>query len=374
MKKLEIFELGPLFEEVQMKSLFPDGKTFPDCLPKKDLRQINQAYQHHKDLPDFDLRKFIDENFSYLIDHIGYIPNGNRTYFLGRSQPPFYSLMIQVLREEKGMEILMKYLPELEKEYRFWMSGSEGLDDSNRAIHRVVRMPDGSTMNRYWDEHNTPRPEAYKEDMELSHQSKIKPEDLFRHLRAAAESGWDFSGRWFKDPGSFASIHTTEIVPVDLNCLLFHLEKTISEAMQIAHNATGSGHYAALAQKRKASIQKYCWNEDEKFYFDYDFVQGKLKKLFTLAAAFPLFFELADAHQARGVADQLKAKFLKAGGLTTTLEFTGQQWDAPNGWAPLQWIAYKGLLHYGFDELAKEIKTNWTTANLKVYKKTGKMT
>src|SRR5258706_3348510 len=366
MKKLEIFELGPLFEEVQMKSLFPDGKTFPDCLPKKDLRQINQAYQHHKDLPDFDLRKFIDENFqlrkaysegyqsnaakpvkehigdlwtvltrqpdrevgsliplpfsyivpggrfreiyywdsyftmlglqvsrrvdliqhmvdnfSYLIDHIGYIPNGNRTYFLGRSQPPFYSLMIQVLREEKGMEILMKCLPELEKEYRFWMSGSEGLDDSNRAIHRVVRMPDGSTMNRYWDEHNTPRPEAYKEDVELSHQSKIKPEDLFRHLRAAAESGWDFSGRWFKDPGSFASIHTTEIVPVDLNCLLFHLEKTISDAMQLAHNATGAGHYAALAQKRKAAIQKYCWNEVEKFYFDYDFVKGKYKTQFT---------------------------------------------------------------------------------------------
>ena len=459
MKKLEIFELGQLFEEVQMNSLFPDGKTFPDCLPKKELSQINQEYQHANGLPDFDLKKFIDsnfelpkvyshryesdankpvkdhigdlwtvltrqpdhevssliplpfsyivpggrfreiyywdsyftmlglqvsrrvdmignmvDNFSYLIDHIGYIPNGNRTYFLGRSQPPFYSLMIQILREEKGMDILMKYLPWLEKEYKFWMSGAEALNDSNKAIHRVVRMPDGSTMNRYWDEHNTPRPEAYKEDVELSHLSKTKPGDLFRHLRAAAESGWDFSGRWFKDPGSFASIHTTDIVPVDLNCLLFHLEKTISEAMHLAHNPTGASHYAALAQKRKVAIQKYCWNEVEKFYFDYDFVLGKCKTQFTLAAAFPLFFGIAEDHQARDVAKHLHTKFLKPGGLTTTPENTGQQWDAPNGWAPLQWMTYKGLTNYGVHDLAKQIKQNWTNANLMVYKKTGKMT
>ena len=459
MKKLEIFELGALFEEVQMKSIFPDGKTFPDCLPKKDLGTINREYQKQRDIPDFDLKEFVKENFelpkaysqgyqsdvnkpvkehigdlwpiltrqpdrevssliplpfsyivpggrfreiyywdsyftmlglqvsrhvdmiqhmidnfSYLIDHIGYIPNGNRTYFLGRSQPPFYSLMVQVLREEKGMDILVKYLPELEKEYAFWMTGSEALSNANQALHRVVRMPDGSTMNRYWDEHNTPRPEAYKEDLELSHQSKTKPEDLFRHLRAAAESGWDFSGRWFKDPGSFASIHTTDIVPVDLNCLLFHLEQTISEGMQLAHDTIRAGQYAALAQKRKAAVQKYCWNEVEKFYFDYDFVLGKGKTHYTLAAAFPLFFGIADDLQAKDVAHHLYTKFLKPGGLTTTPENTGQQWDAPNGWAPLQWMAYQGLTNYGVNDLAKQIKLNWTNANLKVYKKTGKMT
>ena len=459
MKKLEIFELGPLFEDVQMKSIFPDGKTFPDCLPKNDLEKIDQEYQRQKDLAGFNLKKFVADNFelpkaysqgyqsdvnrpvkehigklwtiltrqpdrevssliplpysyivpggrfreiyywdsyftmlglqaskrvdmiqhmidnfSYLIDHIGYIPNGNRTYFLGRSQPPFYSLMIQILREEKGTDILVKYLPELEKEYLFWMSGSEGLNDSNKALYRVVRMPDGSTMNRYWDEHNTPRPEAYKEDMELSHQSKAKPEELSRHLRAAAESGWDFSGRWFRETGSFASIHTTDIVPVDLNCLLFHLENTISEALQLANDTTRAGQFAALAQKRKAAIQKYCWNEAEKFYFDCDFVVGKVKTQFTLAAVFPLFFGIAEDRQARDVAHHLYTKFLKPGGLTTTPENTGQQWDAPNGWAPLQWMAYKGLVNYGMHDLAKEVKTKWTNANLKVYKKTGKMT
>ena len=58
----------------------------------------------------------------------------------------------------------------------------------------------------------------------------------------------------------------------------------------------------------------------------------------------------------------------------TTLEFTWQQWDAPNGWAPLQWIAYKGLLNYGFNELAQKIKSNWVNLNISVYNKTGKMT
>src|SRR5260221_5550945 len=156
--------------------------------------------------------------------------------------------------------------------------------------------------------------------------------------------------------------------------MLFHLKKPISDAMQLAHTATGAGYYAALAQKRKAAIQKYCWNEVEKFYFDYDFVKGKYKTQFTLAAVFPLFFGLAEDAQARDVAHHLVTKFLKPGGLTTTPENTGQQWDAPNGWAPLQWIAYQGLENYNMRDLAKQIKINWTNANLKVYKKTGKMT
>jgi alpha,alpha-trehalase len=321
-----------------------------------------------------DLIENMLDNFAYLIDHIGYIPNGNRSYFKGRSQPPFYSLMVKILCEEKGEEILVKYLPQLEKEYEFWMSGADALTKSTPAHDRVVLMPDGSIMNRYWDGHRTPRPEAYKEDVELSHQSKSKPDVLFRHLRAAAESGWDFSGRWFKDPGSFASIHTTDIVPVDLNCLLFHLEITLSEALQLAHQAGRAGHYLALAEKRKAAIQKYCWNEQEKFYFDWDFVEGKFKSQFTLAGVFPLFFELAEERQAGDVAGHLQNKFLKPGGLTTTPECTGQQWDAPNGWAPLQWMAYKGLLNYRLNDLAKQVKAHWINTNLKVYEKTGKMT
>ena len=238
----------------------------------------------------------------------------------------------------------------------------------------MVRLSDGSILNRYWDELNTPRPEAYKEDVELAHHSTLKPEELFRHLRAAAESGWDFSSRWFKNVNSFASIHTTDIIPVDLNCLILHLEQTLGEAYHLSGDMEMASHYHRLAEKRKDAIQYYCWSEKDHFYFDYDFTEEKLKNHFTLAAAFPLFFNVASTHEASAVAGTLQDKFLKAGGLMTTLHFTGQQWDAPNGWAPLQWIAYKGLMNYGFQKLADRIRSHWMTANEKVYQKTGKMT
>ncbi len=458
-----IHELGLLFEEVQLKNVLGDGKTFPDCLPKRALKEINNDYLNERKAPGFDLKKFIESNFSlpraysagyksdvnksakqhieslwdvltrqpdeeagsllslphpyivpggrfreiyywdsyftmlglqvsrrtdliqnmvdnfaYLIGKVGYIPNGNRSYFLGRSQPPFFSLMIKLLREvcsEVGHEdVFIKYLSSLEMEYQFWMKGS-GLLNTTIATHdRVVRMPDGSILNRYWDENNTPRPEAFKEDVELSHQSNQKPEVLFRHLRAAAESGWDFSSRWFRDGKDFGSIQTTEIIPVDLNCLLLHLEQTLAEAYRLSGNSTKASDYLSLSAKRKAAITKYCWSEEWKFFFDFDFVKQKQKEHYTLAAAFPLFFEIASPGQAEAVEKILAEKFLKAGGLITTLEFSGQQWDAPNGWAPLQWIVYKGLQKYGLVALAKQLKFNWTNANLKVYQKTGKMT
>ena len=454
----QIHELGQLFEEVQLHNILGDGKTFPDCIPKSSTEEIVDAYELERELPTFDLRKFVDhhfimpkaysndyksdstksakqhvealwdvltrnpdqeggslialphpyivpggrfreiyywdsyftmlglqvsgrqdmirnmiENFSSLIDTIGYIPNGNRTYFIGRSQPPFFSLMVKLLSATQK-SALLDYLPQLEKEYLFWMRGSESLSEKIVAQHRVVKLPDGSILNRYWDENNTPRPEAYKEDVELAHQSTQQSAELYRHLRAAAESGWDFSCRWFKDVNSFGSIHTTEIIPVDLNCLLYHLEQVLKEAYHLKGDSEKSDTYLKMSDRRKNAILKYCWNDVNGFFFDYDFVAGKQKEQYTLAAAFPLFFQIASTAQAENVASLLEQKFIKPGGLTTTLEHSGQQWDAPNGWAPLQWIAFKGLMNYGFIDLASQVKTNWTNANLKVYTKTGKMT
>jgi alpha,alpha-trehalase len=254
------------------------------------------------------------------------------------------------------------------------MKGKELLTSQRNANHRVVLMPDGEILNRYWDENNTPRPEAYKEDVELTHQSSQIPEELFRHLRAAAESGWDFSSRWFKDESSFASIHTTEIIPVDLNCLLLNLERTLECAFELKGDLKKSVDHKARATKRQHAILNYCWSEKKTFFFDYDFVSQKQKEHFTLAATFPLFFTIATEAQAVEVASVLKEKFLKSGGVSTTLIFSGQQWDAPNGWAPLQWITFAGLRNYHQNELAEELRSNWLNANNKVYHQTGKMT
>ena len=316
------------------------------------------------------------DNFSYLIDKFGYIPNGNRTYFLGRSQPPFFASMIKLLGEEKGENILIKYLQQLEKEYNFWMRGSEQLEDKNISVYRVALMPDGSILNHYWDEFDTPRPESFKEDIELAkHPDSYRDDEkkLFRNLRAACESGWDFSSRWFKDEKDFITINTTEIIPVDLNCLLFNLEQTIARAYQLSNDTTSSEKFATAANNRKQAINKYCWNNEAGFYFDYDHVSGKQKQSVTLAGAFPLFFKVATNEQAEGAAKNLQKHFLYPGGLQTTTVTTPQQWDSPNGWAPLHWIAIKGLSNYGHDELAKDIAQRWMGINEKVYNNTGKM-
>ena len=204
----QIFELSPLFEDVQLQKVFVDGKTFVDCIPKTSMNEILIAYEKEKQADGFDLKQFVlthfeppkafaadvqtassveqhieqlwdvltrqpDEaggsliplpnayvvpggrfgevyywdsyftmlglhasgrfemienmvkNFAHLIHSTGFIPNGNRTYYLGRSQPPFFSLMVQLLASIKGKEVLMEYLPALEKEYAFWMNGKE---------------------------------------------------------------------------------------------------------------------------------------------------------------------------------------------------------------------------------------------------------
>ncbi len=320
-----------------------------------------------------DLMQSMVDNFAQLIDQVGYIPNGNRAYYLGRSQPPFFALMVGLLAETKGAAIWQQYLPQLEREYHFWMRGHDLLTPSHAALHRVVLLPDGAILNRYWDEHATPRPESYREDVELAHASEQPPEAMYRHIRAAAESGWDFSSRWFADADTFASIHTTDIVPVDLNCLLWFLEKKLAETYESGGQEALAEQYYAAAVLRADAIQHYCWQETAGFYFDFDYKTSAQTPHYTLAALFPLFFSLAPAEAAERVARIVEDKFLQSGGLSTTLHRSGQQWDAPNGWAPLQWIAYRGLLNYDLLRLATEVRTNWLNTCQNTYAETGKM-
>ena len=319
------------------------------------------------------IEKMVD-NFAHLIDQFGYIPNGNRTYFLGRSQPPFFSLMVEVLREEKGDEILLKYLPVLEKEYEFWMIGKDQVSIQNPTHKRVVFLREFYYLNRYWDERDTPRPESYREDIELSETLSKPSEGFFRHIRAAAESGWDFSSRWLKDGQNMNTMHTTDILPVDLNCLLFNLEKTLFKAHLLTDDKKKLDKYYVLMNLRERAIKKYFFNREKGFYFDYDFIEKKQTDVYSLAGIFPLFFNIAKQLQVRKMVTVIEKKFLKEGGLIATINHTKQQWDGPNGWAPLQYIAHKGLIKYGFFDLANIIKSRWMQTNEKVYAETGKMT
>jgi alpha,alpha-trehalase len=315
----------------------------------------------------------ITGNFAHLIDTVGFVPNGNRTYYLSRSQPPFFALMVNLLSDIKGPEIRHQYRPQLEREYAFWMAGELTLSEEKQTHRRVVRLPDGAVLNRYWDDRPMPRPEAYAEDIHLAGLSDRPAEETWRHIRAAAESGWDFSSRWLADGQNMATIRTTELIPVDLNCLLYYLEKTLLSIYRELPDRVPADVMKLRAKARKNAIQQYCWNNTQNYYFDYSVPEQFFTKSWHLAAVYPLFFDIATPEQAAHVAQHIAKKFLQPGGLITTLEVTGQQWDAPNGWAPLQWMTYCGLRQYGYEALANQVRTNWLRQNEKTYAATGKM-
>lgn len=451
---------GELFRDVQLNKIFPDYKTFVDCIPLFPAEEILFNYSEQKNLPDFDLKKFVldhfkyadtndyeyktditltitqhieslwyiltrrsqiyvtnsslislpysyiipggrfieifywdsyfimlglqqsgkmdllqnmIDNFSHLIDTIGFIPNGNRTYFLTRSQPPLYAMMVELL-VEKDPPILLTYLPFLEKEYQFWMNGADLLTEQEPALKRVVRMPDGEILNRYWDELDTPRPEAYGKDMSYAHNMDAEQSAvLYRHIRAACESGWDFSTRWYRDGNTIQTIHTTEIIPIDLNCLMQFLEIQIARAYEMKGMQTEAEKYNGLAIARRKAMDKYCWSDEKEFFMDYNYVEQTITPAYSLAAVFPLYFRIASERQAEAVKEKLEHKFLKDGGFLTTLKHSDFQWDCPNGWAPLQWIATIGLINYNYTELAQTAAGRWMLLNEKVYANTGKL-
>jgi alpha,alpha-trehalase len=280
------------------------------------------------------------KNFIDLQSTLGLIPNGNRYYYATRSQPPVLYLMIELLwsakyqNEEKGLPHVAEYLPALEKEHAFWMKSER------------TKTVDGYTLNHYWSTSTSPRQESFREDYTLAKGSS-KPEVLYRHLNAGAESGWDFSSRWLADPHDLSTIQTTDILPVDLNALLFGLESTLAKFYKHLTDTRKEKQFADLAKARREAIQKTFWNEHKGFFFDYNYREEKLTEVVSAAGLAPLFVKAATTEQAtEGVSKVLFSDLLAWGGVNSTTTQNQQQWDSPNGWAPLQWFAVQGFKNY----------------------------
>ncbi|MDM9073840.1 alpha,alpha-trehalase [Enterobacter roggenkampii] len=433
--------LGPLFNDVQSAKLFPDQKTFADAVPKSDPLMILADYRMQHTQSSFDLRHFVEmnftlpaegekyvppagqslrehiddlwpvltrttdkasnkwdsllplpkpyvvpggrfrevyywdsyftmlglaesdhwdkisdmvDNFAYEIDTFGHIPNGNRSYYLSRSQPPFFSLMAELLATHDS-DALKKYRPQMEKEYAYWMDGVDALQPG-QANKRVVKLDDGAILNRYWDDRDTPRPESWLDDVNTAKSNPNRPAtEIYRDLRSAAASGWDFSSRWMDDPQKLGTIRTTSIVPVDLNALMFKMEKLLARASQESGDAASASKYETLATARQKAIESHLWNDKEGWYADYDLKSKKVRNQLTAAALFPLYVKAAAQDRAEKVAAATSSRLLKPGGIATTTVNSGQQWDAPNGWAPLQWVAAEGLQNYGQEKVSMDV-------------------
>ena len=190
-----------------------------------------------------DLLEDMVQNFAHLVDAYGHVPNGARSYYLTRSQPPFFFAMVGLLSPADPAAAFARYLPQLKTEYSFWMEGAKELA-AGGAHRRVVALDDGLILNRYWDDSDAPRDESYREDIAQAQATSREPRQTYREIRAAAESGWDFSSRWFADSRTLASIDTTEIIPVDLNSLLFGLESAIRAGCERAGDHDCAEDYA----------------------------------------------------------------------------------------------------------------------------------
>ncbi len=432
---------GPIFQAVQESNIFADNKIFVDSIPKKDPEVILKEFESEKDKHQFNLKAFIEENFSlpsepespqitsvdageyidlmwdvltkdfseknnfstllplpekhvvpggrfresyywdsyfiaeglvasdrldlassliknlaFQIDHFGYIPNGNRFYYLTRSQQPYFSLLVDLLHREGQEELSLSFYPQLLREYKFWMNGEDILSKERPFDFRVVFHGNKYILNRYFDELNHPREEARKADLEtFSKATSQTKENLYRNIRATCESGWDFTSRFLDNPDDISTLNTTAYLPIDLNTLLYHHEMLLAKFSDILDKKTETKEYFLRADRRKSAINELFFDEDQGFYFDYQFEKGKRSKVYSLAGVFPLFFEICSQERANKIAEVLEKQFLRAGGLATTLNQTNCQWDGDIGWAPLQFIAYWGLKNYGFDQLALEV-------------------
>ncbi|XP_037361294.2 trehalase isoform X2 [Talpa occidentalis] len=315
------------------------------------------------------------QNFLALVQRYGHIPNGARVYYLQRSQPPLLTLMMHsYVTHTQDLAFLRDNIKTLALELDFWAR--------NRSLSVSVAGK-SYVLNRYHVPYGGPRPESYSKDVELA---DTVPEDrretLWAELKAGAESGWDFSSRWFlggPNPDLLSSIRTSKLVPVDLNAFLCQAEELMSNFYSRLGDTSQAEKYRKLREQRMAAMQAVLWDEEQGAWFDYDLDTGKKNTEFYPTNLAPLWAGcFSDPEAPDKALKYLEAKqILKyKRGIPSSLKNSGQQWDLPNAWAPLQDLVIRGLAKSRSPrtrEVAFQLAQNWIRTNFDVYAKTSAM-
>ncbi|XP_031774563.1 trehalase [Apis florea] len=319
-------------------------------------------------------------NFVSLVDKIGLIPNGGRIYYVMRSQPPMLISMVdEYLKTTHDYEWLENNLYLLEKEFDFWMT--------NRTVEIEV---DGVNyvMARYNEESSGPRPESYKEDYLTSQSFRTNEEkdNYYAELKTAAESGWDFSSRWFildgTNKGNLTNLKTRYIIPVDLNTIIYRNAMLLAKYNQRMGNESKVAYYQKRAAEWKRAITAVLWHEEVGVWLDYDMLNDIKRDYFYPTNILPLWTDCYDlAKREEYVSKVLKYLeknkiMLNLGGIPSTLEHSGEQWDYPNAWPPLQYFVIMALNNTEdpwAQRLAYEISERWVRSNYKAYNETHSM-
>lgn len=296
------------------------------------------------------------EDMLYLVDKYGFMLNGNRTWFLDRSQPPYLSMMIRdVFENTKDVNWLKHCLPTLEKEYTFWMS------------KRVAPIGLNHYSNSATDQNKL---QAFREGiirlglkMDTTNLTEADKIQRGSHFFSECESGWDFNPRFDNRCGDFC--------PVDLNCNLYMYEKNFAFFYAQLKNAD-SLKWEKLADKRKELINSYLFDAKSGLFYDYDFVNSKHSTIYSAAVFNTLWSGIATQKQANSILENLpKLEFDFGIAACEPGKREGSyQWDYPNGWPCIQFLAVKGLLNYGFNETANRIAYKYISTSTHNFEKT----
>lgn len=340
------------------------------------------------------------DNIVEMIDRFGHPLNFNRCYADSRSQPPFLSDMVKLLAshyEEQGLPLseahpAIKYLPAMQKEWRFLTRGERYLRENSSAHTCLssVRMPDGSILNRHFDPRQTPRPESYREDVEmyklaLQNGVDISQGRFNQHMRGGAASGEDYSPRLLKDGENLYTIQTLDLVMPDYNSKIYQLEMYMAKSLETRAflndpDSIGSKDYIRAqafyhrAEARKDSINKYCWDESQGYYFDYNFVAGEKTPIVSLAAgAYPVVAGVTSEYQNAFIMDRWRSQLLQRGGLMTTLQRSREQWSDDRGWAPHEHTAAEAADIAGNPDFAFQLRSRWVGTNLLLFLRDKKL-
>jgi alpha,alpha-trehalase len=323
-------------------------------------------------------------NLLSLLKQIGHVPNGARVYYLNRSQPPLLSAMVRTVYETTNdMALLTTALPQLVKEAEFWSSGDHSV---------TIVAADGRTHNlsRYYADWYAPRPESYREDAALaeevagtSDRANPRAAQLYLDLASGAESGWDYSSRWFADNQNLSTVRTTQIIPADLNAWIYQLESNIAWMANMTGDAATSAQYTAAAATRAAAIEALLWDAASGNWRDGILSAGPaglytmMLNPGTFASNYvPLWVGLGASQGDAVTASLQKSGLLQPGGIATTVYETGQQWDFPNGWPPLQHMIIEGLNSNGGASgkaLSVDLAHTWVHVNYVVFNATQQM-
>ncbi|XP_060523038.1 trehalase-like isoform X2 [Cylas formicarius] len=322
------------------------------------------------------------DNFVYLVDTYGFIPNGGRVYYLNRSQPPVFALMAaQYVKATNDTRWLAANVATLEAELAFWLA--------NRTV-AVVK--DGVTyeLARYSSPSNTPRPESYSQDVATCFpydEDDVAERRCYRALKSGAESGWDFSTRWFFDDlggteTNLSRIDVERVVPVDLNAILYKAFADVSDFYGLLGDDVKQTAWLERSRTWGAAIDAVLYDQVDGIWHDYDLVLRRPRRLFFPSNFVPLWAGAHSRDRAEEYGGRASAYFIHngvdeyLGGVPTSLARSGEQWDLPNAWPPLQEFVVLGLLNSGNENatfIANLFANRWVTSTMIGYQENGVM-